>query len=197
MISQIFYKRVYGMKEFYHILEEAVNSFPVLRKARKKSILPKQFQERIMLAVSEVNGCEICSYYHTKEALKSGMSETEIKNMLQGELGEIPEEESVAIFFAQHYAESSANPDMEAWKRVVGYYGEEKAEAILAYIKVIMMGNVYGLAAGSLLNRFKGVQVNKKNTIGLELSIILSVIILFPFLFVKKGIRAMSLQKNK
>ncbi len=197
MISQIFYKRVYGIKEFYYILEEAVNSFPILRKARKKSILSKQFQERIMLAVSEVNGCEMCSYYHTKEALKSGMSETEIQNMLQGELGEIPEEESVAIFFAQHYAESSANSDMEAWKRVVGYYGEEKAEAILAYIKVIMMGNVYGLAAGSFLNRFKGVQVNKKSTIGLELSIILSVIILFPFLFVKKGIRAMSLQKNK
>lgn len=193
MTGQSFYKRVYGIKDFYSILEEAVNSFTILRKARKKNILSKQFQERIMLAVTEVNGCEMCSYYHTKEALKSGMSEKDIQNMLQGELGEIPEEESIAIFFAQHYAESSANPDAEAWQRVVEFYGEEKAETILAYIKVIMMGNVYGLAAGSFLNRFKGVQVNKRSSIGLELSILLSVIIFFPVLFIKKRLRTLSL----
>ena len=193
MTGQSFYKRVYGIKDFYSILEEAVNSFTILRKARKKNILSKQFQERIMLAVTEVNGCEMCSYYHTKEALKSGMSEKGIQNMLQGELGEITEEESIAIFFAQHYAESSANPDAEAWQRVVEFYGEEKAETILAYIKVIMMGNVYGLAAGSFLNRFKGVQVNKRSSIGLELSILLSVIIFFPVLFIKKRLRTLSL----
>lgn len=193
MTGQSFYKRVYGIKDFYSILEEAVNSFTILRKARKKNILSKQFQERIMLAVTEVNGCEMCSYYHTKEALKSGMSEKDIQNMLQGELGEITEEESIAIFFAQHYAESSANPDAEAWQRVVEFYGEEKAEMILAYIKVIMMGNVYGLAAGSFLNRFKGVQVNKRSSIGLELSILLSVIIFFPVLFIKKRLRTLSL----
>jgi len=193
MTGQSFYKRVYGIKDFYSILEEAVNSFTILRKARKKNILSKQFQERIMLAVTEVNGCEMCSYYHTKEALKSGMSEKDIQNMLQGELGEIPEEESIAIFFAQHYAESSANPDAEAWQRVVEFYGEEKAEMILAYIKVIMMGNVYGLAAGSFLNRFKGVQVNKRSSIGLELSILLSVMIFFPVLFIKKRLRTLSL----
>ncbi len=193
MTGQSFYKRVYGIKDFYSILEEAVNSFTILRKARKKNILSKQFEERIMLAVTEVNGCEMCSYYHTKEALKSGMSEKDIQNMLQGELGEIPEEESIAIFFAQHYAESSANPDAEAWQRVVEFYGEEKAEMMLAYIKVIMMGNVYGLAAGSFLNRFKGVQVNKRSSIGLELSILLSVIIFFPVLFIKKQLRTLSL----
>jgi AhpD family alkylhydroperoxidase len=193
MTGQSFYKRVYGIKDFYSILEEAVNSFTILRKARKKNILSKQFEERIMLAVTEVNGCEMCSYYHTKEALKSGMSEKDIQNMLQGESGEIPEEESIAIFFAQHYAESSANPDAEAWQRVVEFYGEEKAEMILAYIKVIMMGNVYGLAAGSFLNRFKGVQVNKRSSIGLELSILLSVIIFFPVLFIKKQLRTLSL----
>jgi AhpD family alkylhydroperoxidase len=193
MTGQSFYKRVYGIKDFYSILEEAVNSFTILRKARKKNILSKQFEERIMLAVTEVNGCEMCSYYHTKEALKSGMSEKDIQNMLQGESGEIPEEESIAIFFAQHYAESLANPDAEAWQRVVEFYGEEKAEMILAYIKVIMMGNVYGLAAGSFLNRFKGVQVNKRSSIGLELSILLSVIIFFPVLFIKKQLRTLSL----
>jgi len=193
MTGQSFYKRVYGIKDFYSILEEAVNSFTILRKARKKNILSKQFQERIMLAVTEVNGCEMCSYYHTKEALKSGMSEKDIQNMLQGELGEITEEESIAIFFAQHYAESSANPDAEAWQRVVEFYGEEKAETILAYIKVIMMGNVYGLAAGSFLNRFKGVKVNKRSSIGLELSILLSVIIFSPVLFIKKRLRTLSL----
>ncbi|MFC0273464.1 carboxymuconolactone decarboxylase family protein [Metabacillus herbersteinensis] len=32
-----------------------------------------------MLAVTEVNGCEFCSYSHTKIALEQGMSQEEIK----------------------------------------------------------------------------------------------------------------------
>lgn len=191
-MSQRFYKRAYGIKEFYHILEEAVDSFAILRKVRKKQIISKKFQERIMLAVSEVNGCEICSYYHTKEAFKSGMAEADIQNILKGDFGEIPKKEAIAIFFAQHYAESSANPDKETWQRVVKTYGEEKSEVILAYIRVIMMGNVYGITAASLFNRVKGKQVNEKSSFCIELSILLSIIIFLPVLFIKRWIGALS-----
>ena len=80
-------------------------SFSIIRKARKKKLVSRAFQKRIMLVVTEVNGCQLCSYWHTREALKSGMPEEEIKNMLSGNLENIPQEEAIALFFAQHYAE--------------------------------------------------------------------------------------------
>ena len=33
-----------------------------------------EFRERLMLAVTEVNGCKYCSYYHARAALDAGIS---------------------------------------------------------------------------------------------------------------------------
>ena len=72
-MAQIFNKRIYGIDEFYHFFDDAMASFSVIKKARKKNLLSKEFQKRIMLVVTEVNGCQMCSYWHAKEALRSGM----------------------------------------------------------------------------------------------------------------------------
>jgi len=185
---QIFNKRIYGVKEFNQFFSDAMTSFSIIRKARKKNLVSKEFQKRIMLVVTEVNGCQLCSYWHTREALKSGMPEEEIKNMLSGNIENVPKEEGVALFFAQHYAESAAHPDAKAWQRVMDTYGKEKAETILAFIKVIMMGNVYGIAVSALLNRLKGKPMKKSNFLH-ELGIIFGVIIFIPVLFVKKFVK--------
>jgi len=187
-MTQIFNKRIYGVKEFYSFFDAAIASFSVIRKARKNNLVSKAFQKRIMLVVTEVNGCQMCSYWHTKEALKSGIPEEETKNMLSGNLEDIPKEEAVALFFAQHYAESAAHPNAQAWQRVLETYQEEKAQEILAFIKVIMMGNVYGIAASALLNRLKGKPL--KNSIFLhELGIILGVVVFLPILFFKRVVK--------
>ena len=187
-MAQIFNKRIYDVKEFFRFFSDAMASFSTIRKARKKNLITKAFQKRIMLVVTEVNGCQLCSYWHTKEALKSGMPEEEIKNMLSGNIENVPKEEGVALFFAQHYAESAANPDAKAWQRVVDTYGEKKAKNILAFIKVIMMGNVYGIAASALLNRIIGKPVKKSRFLD-ELGIIFGVVIFIPVLFIKKFVK--------
>ncbi len=116
-----------------------------------------------MLAVTEVNGCEVCSYYHTKEALKAGLSEDEISSMLTGSTENIHKDEAIAIFFAQHYAETAGHPDKEAYRRLIQNYGQTKGEGILAIIRMIMMGNAYGIAYGAFKkNRIKGHSVKKK-----------------------------------
>ena len=46
--------------------------------------------ERIMLGVTQVNGCLLCSYAHTKMALELGMKEKQIEELLDGELGNVP-----------------------------------------------------------------------------------------------------------
>jgi len=185
---QMFNKRIYDAKEFFRFFSDAMASFSIIRKARKEKLVSKAFQKRIMLVVTEVNGCQLCSYWHTREALKSGMPEEEIKNMLSGNLEDIPKEEAVALFFAQHYAESAAHPDAQAWQRILEVYKEEKAEAILAFIKVIMMGNVYGIAVSALLNRLKGKPVKNSNFLH-ELGIIFGVVIFIPVLFIKKFVK--------
>ena len=187
-MAQIFNKRIYGTKEFYHFFDDAMASFSMVKRARKKNLISKGFQKRIMLVVTEVNGCQLCSYWHTREALKSGMPEEEIKNMLSGNIKNVPKEEGVALFFAQHYAESAANPDAKAWQRVMDTYGEEKAVTILAFIKVIMMGNVYGIAVSALLNRLKGNPI-KNSTFLHELGIIFGVLMFIPVLFIKKFVK--------
>jgi len=64
-------------------------------------------------------------------------------------------------------------------------YGEEKAQAILAFIKVIMMGNVYGIAASALLNRLKGKPMKKSYFLD-ELALYLGSFFLFLFYFLSE-----------
>ena len=140
-----FHKNLHSINEIYNITVKAVRTMPYLKKARQKSDMDQQFMERIMLTVTEVNGCEICSYAHTKMALEAGMKDEEIENMLAGVSDNIPAEQLSAIMFAQHYADTRGFPSLKSWQRVVEKYSLEKAEGILGATRMIMMGNGYGI----------------------------------------------------
>jgi AhpD family alkylhydroperoxidase len=141
--------------------------------------MSSQFIERIMLAVTEVNGCEVCSYAHTKIALEQGMSNEEIQMLLSGTTENIPRDEMKAILFAQHYADTRGNPTEESWMSIVESYGKEKALGILAAIRMIMIGNVFGIPLSGLRTRLKG-KPSGKTSIIYELMMILSFPVLFP-----------------
>ena len=91
--------RFYDVKTFYRFLEDFLTDRG-LERPRKRVKLDKDFFERIMLAVTQVNGCPYCSYFHAQMALRSGMSNEEIKKLLQGEFVDAPEEQLVALMFA-------------------------------------------------------------------------------------------------
>lgn len=184
ILAQQFRNRLYSNKECYQLLDKLMSSMKYLRKNKQKKLVSDAFKERIMLAVTEVNGCEVCSYAHTGFALKSGISEDEIQAVLSGDLSNAPKEESVAILFGQHYAETKGNPDKENWDRVIATYGEEKALVILGYIRMIMVGNAYGAVLGVFKGRFSGKKV-EKSSLGYELSVLLSLVVFAPFTFIK------------
>ena len=102
--------------------------------------------ERIMLAVTEVNGCEVCSYAHARIALEKGLRAEEVRMLLAGDAGAIPADEAIAIAFAQHYADSRGNPTRESWQRLVETQGSAKALGILGAARTMMIGNAYGIA---------------------------------------------------
>jgi AhpD family alkylhydroperoxidase len=150
-----------------------------MSKSRKCHELDSEFIERIMLAVTEVNGCEVCSYAHTKMALEQGFSQEEIQLLLSGDTSKVPAEEGSAIMFAQHYADSRGRPSPESWLRLSEVYGDSKAKGILGAIRIITMGNAFGIPYSALRSRIKGKPIARSSP-GYELIMLLSVPFFMP-----------------
>ncbi|HZK39052.1 MAG TPA: carboxymuconolactone decarboxylase family protein [Clostridia bacterium] len=161
------------------VLYNGLRNIKPLKRAKKDGLLGQAFIERIMLAVTEVNGCEMCSYAHTNWALEAGLSAQEIEQLLAGSAQGTPTDELPAILFAQHYADKKGNPDREAWERIREIYGQEKALGILGAVREIMIGNVYGAAAGAFSSRLKG-KPYKNSKWFKELGILLSILVFIP-----------------
>ena len=183
MIDHNFEKRLTSTKVFYSYLSDVIGNLSEIKNA--KNILSKQFQNKILLAVTQVNGCRYCSYLHTKHALESGMNEEEIKSLLAGEVGDINDEESVALIFAQHYAEMQAHPDEASVQRLFKTYGDEKANAIIGIIQGIMAGNIHGISIDLLQSRLKG-KSDPDSSFLTELTTSFGVIFFAPYLAIKK-----------
>ncbi|CAA6814879.1 MAG: Alkyl hydroperoxide reductase AhpD [uncultured Sulfurovum sp.] len=183
MINHNFEKRLTSTKVFYSYLRDFIANFKAVKTA--KSRLDEQFQNKILLAVTQVNGCRYCSYLHTKHALESGMSEEEIKGLLAGEVGDINDDESVALIFAQHYAETQAKPDADSVQRLYDTYGEEKADDIISIIQAIMMGNIHGISIDLLLSRLRGKR-DPESSFWTEFSTAFGVLLFVPYLGIKK-----------
>lgn len=182
MKAKGFNRRIYtSPKEMIAAIKDILAHAPDLKVASRSGEVDKAFAEKIMLAVTKVNGCRYCDYGHTRAALKEGVSEKEIARIAKGELGEFPEEEAVALMYAQHFAETAENPDPEAYRRFVEYYGEEKARYIMAYIRMIMWGNLMGNTFDAVLSRLKGSPC-ENSTLCSELGVLgLTVIGFIPF----------------
>lgn len=178
-MEQILYKKQYLVSEVYPLFKNGFRTVNQLRKSRKNNLLSAEFVKRIMLAVTEVNGCEVCSYAHSKSALEMGMSETEIKEILTGEKVDFPEEEAKAILFAQHYAHTLGKPSPKAWEEIKRFYGNEKALGILGAVRIIMIGNSYGIALSAFKSRLKGEAI-ESSSVWYEMRLLLSAIPFIP-----------------
>lgn len=135
----------------YHRLGEFLDDFkfmwehrPLIRKAMRE-IIPFAFRERLMMVVTQVNGCRYCSYFHAKESLRAGLGTDELRQLLTGMIPQdTPADELVALTYAQHWAESDAHPDSQVYQKLVETYGIEKSEAIHIILRMIRIGNLLG-----------------------------------------------------
>jgi len=101
-------------------------------------------RERLMLAVTEVNGCRYCSWAHTRAALAAGVSEEEVRQLVGGEIGAAPEAERPALIYAQHWASTDARPEAEVRARAVDLYGEQTVQDYEMAMRLIRVGNLWG-----------------------------------------------------
>ena len=150
-----FNKRIYTFSQFRRDTAEAILHIDEIRDAHRSGRISKAFAERIMLAVTAVNGCRYCSYGHTRAALAAGVPEEDIRDLADGELHRLPADEIVGLTYAQHYAETGGEPDEFAWRRLVEVYGDDRARDISAYIRMITIGNLFGNTFDAFLSRLK------------------------------------------
>ena len=173
-------KKLYSIPEIYKISFNAFRSAGRLKRGKKKEIIDDKLQERIMLAVTAVNNCPMCSYAHTEMALKAGLSKEEIKVFTEGEFPDLPENEIKAVLFAQHYADQRGNPSKEAWENLIMEYNEAKAETVLAATRIIMFGNAVGIVFSSLKGRIKKTGADTRSNLLYEIIVLFSLLILIP-----------------
>lgn len=130
--------------------------------------LDPAFRERLFLAVTQVNGCRYCNYFHARQALTQGISEEEIRAIGDGLFDKCPAEELTALCYAQHWAETNANPAPEARARLLEAYGDETVARIDLALRMIRIGNLTGNLLDYILFRlsFGRIDINKPPRMG-------------------------------
>lgn len=117
----------------------------IIKEAMSGELVSEAFRERLMMAVTEVNGCRYCRYYHASEALKAGISQAELEEFMKGGIPEdTPPEEVQALAYAQHWAENDTSAKAAFTKGLEETYGARTAEAIDMILRMIRVGNLLG-----------------------------------------------------
>lgn len=182
------FKRKFTLLELYRALVLLPEAIAILSENHKIKLVHEHFLERLQLAVTEVNGCAVCSYQHTKMALEQGLSNEEISSFLSGEGSFIKPEEAKGILFAQHYADTRGFPKRTTYHSIVKEYGVKEARIILSSIQVITVGNMYGIPFSALLSRFKG-KPYKESTLFYELGLQIGGLFCMPLAFLHGWLR--------
>jgi AhpD family alkylhydroperoxidase len=136
-------KKVYGSwRELFADFGFIIRNTRMITRVYRGRLVPAAFRERLMVAVTSVYRCRFCSWYHTREALRTGVAKEEVARLLTGVMEDCPEEYSIAVLYAQHWADSNANPDLEAVRRLEDTYGTERAKAINVVLHLVRCGNL-------------------------------------------------------
>jgi len=184
-MNQTFNKRMFTPKGITQDIRFFIVNFPKIIKMMQDSEFDRAFMEKIMTVTTAINGCDYCEWFHAKQALKCGISEEEIKNLLAVQFStETQPHEMMGLLYAQHYAETEGHPDPEMQEQLTQTYGQEKASQILLTIRMINFGNRYGNTWDAALSRLKGVPAQNGHPLFEGLFFLFNFPIMFPAMLV-------------
>ena len=151
-----FSRRIFTAGTFLSDVGFLLGRIPSIVGALRDERISRAFVEKIMTVTSAVNGCTYCTWFHAKQAVASGISEEEVKNMLnlQFQAG-ATDFETPALLYAQHFSETDRAPDDEMTRRLFDFYGEQTAEHVVLFIRMIVFGNLLGNTWDAILGRWK------------------------------------------
>jgi AhpD family alkylhydroperoxidase len=184
MITQLtFDRKIYTPGLLLNDLGFFFKNLGRIRRAMRNPQIGKAFMERIMTVVTAVNGCAYCAWFHARQAVAEGISEEEVKNLLQLQFQtSASDHELEGLLYAQHYAETDRQPDEAMTARLVDFYGEQTAQHIILMIRMIWFGNLSGNTFDAFLSRLKGQKAPGSNLLFELVFFILSAPFLLPLL---------------
>ncbi|SDS24237.1 alkylhydroperoxidase AhpD family core domain-containing protein [Polaribacter sp. KT25b] len=184
------FKNKFSLGELYSASVYLPRAIIKMMENSKNKLIDNDFVKRLQLAVTEVNGCVICSYGHTKMALRQGMSGEEISSFLSGENHFIKPEEAKAIMFAQYYADTRGYPKKYAFDSIVKEYGNKNANIILSVIQIMTVGNIFGIPFSAFQARLKG-KPYKDSSLFFELGTLIIGVFLLPIAIIHGLLRSL------
>jgi len=194
--SRIEFKSKFSLWEMYRSFIYLPRALTKMIRNHKSKLVDNDFLKRLQLAVTEVNGCPACSYFHAKMALQQGMSGEEISSFLSGGDQFVKPKEAKAIMFAQHFADSRGFPKKYTYDAIVKEYGEKKAGIILSAVQFMISGNMYGIPYSAFQSRLKG-KPFKGSSLFYELGMLITGVLLLPIATVHGTLRALIGLPNK
>ena len=149
-----FNRRIYhSLPAFIIDLKAIMAQRDQMKPLMRGDLIDAAFRERLMLAVTAVNGCSYCSYAHARQALVEGIDSDEVKALQDGVVENSPGEELPALLYAQHWAETGGKTDPAARERIIELYNEDTVNAIELALRTIQMGNLLGNTLDYVLYR--------------------------------------------
>ena len=186
-----FDKKIFTARTFIKDIGFIITKVTKFKSAYRNEKIGKAFIEKIMSVVTAVNGCTLCEWYHAKLAVESGISEEEMKNMLNLQFqADASDFELTALLYAQHYAETNRNPDEEMTNKLFDYYGDEMANNIILLIRGIFFGNLLGNTWDAVLSRLKGKPAENSNVFFEFFFFLSTFIVMTPAMFLSKDYRS-------
>jgi AhpD family alkylhydroperoxidase len=186
-----FQGKIYNFRLYREDVGFVIKNIPRFFKAFRNKNISRSFAEKIMLVVTAVNGCRYCSWFHAKQAIASGMSENEIREMLDLQFhANASDQEIPALLYAQNYAETDRKPDREVTERLYGFYGKKIAQDIILYIRAIFIGNYTGNTFDAFISRIQGVKAENSNVFFEFAFFVLNFPILVPVYLILKNKKA-------
>ncbi|WP_178985548.1 carboxymuconolactone decarboxylase family protein [Winogradskyella helgolandensis] len=188
--SRTEFKNKFNLREMYRATVYMPRAIIKMIENSKSQFIDIDFAKRLQLAVTEVNGCAVCSYGHAKLALRQGMSGKEISSFLSGKDHFIKPVEAKAIMFAQHYADSRGYPKKFTYDAIVSEYGKKQALIILSIIQIMTIGNMFGIPFSAFQSRLKG-KPYKDSSLVAELGLLIAGICLIPIAIIHGVLRGL------
>lgn len=178
---QTFDKKIYTAGRLASDIGFLLLNSPEIIRAMHNQAISRAFIEKIMTVTTAVNGCVYCAWFHAKQAVASGISETEVQNMLKLQFqADATEFELTGLLYAQHFAETNRRPDPAMTQQLLDDYGAETAQHIILFIRMIFLGNLYGNTWDAVLSRFTGAPAQHSSVLFELAFFLLNAPVMFP-----------------
>lgn len=150
-------KKIYGCSRFWQDLRSLLKQMPHIVTTFIGRRIDRTFASMVMLAVTVVNGCRYCIWFHSSMLLRSNISRDELSRILSLQFGEgVNDYALTALSFAVHYAQSDRHPDAEMTQMLFSYYGNARARDILLLLEVVYFANLVGNTFDAFTGRGRG-----------------------------------------